>query len=149
MSENVLRLISISPEYVPGNASLQRACDILDSFFPKARETRCEVTEKIRFIHQGQNWERVLCPMCKTELDTTWWRQAMNAASQTDFQNLSVATPCCGIVVSLNDLQYEWPAGFARLVLEVYSPGGDIDDSQLRTLEKVLECQLRKIWTRI
>lgn len=149
MSENILKLIPKSPAYVPQNAMLQRACEMLTNFFPEARRVNCESTEQVSFIHQGQNWERVLCPTCKAELDSEWWRQAMKDASRTGFQDLSVATPCCGKTESLNDLQYEWPAGFARCVLEVYSPGGDINERQLGTLEKALDCGLRKIWTRI
>jgi hypothetical protein len=146
MSENILKLISASPDYVPRNVALQRACELLASFFPEANEANCEASEEVRFIDQGQNWERVLCPVCRAELDTTWWQQAMRAASQTGFTDLSVDLPCCGGVSSLNDLQYEWPAGFARFALEVHSPGRDLDDKQLKALEKALGCKLRKIW---
>lgn len=133
---------------MPGDAIFQWACDLLDTFFPKAREIRCEITEEVRFIDQGQNWERVLCSVCGAELDPAWWSEAMDAAHQTGFAHLLVKLPCCGSLFSLNDLQYELPAGFARAVLKVYSPGGDIDKRQLRALEKILECKLRKIWAR-
>lgn len=148
MSENVLKLIPASPEHVPKDVVLQRARDLLVAFFPGANEIRLIVTEEVRFVDQGQNWERVLCPICGTELDSEWWQQAMDAAYQRGFTDLLVNLPCCGAVSSLNDLQYEWPAGFARFVLEARSPGGDIDDKQLKILEKALGCKLRKIWAR-
>jgi hypothetical protein len=148
MSVNTLKLIPTSPEYVPRDTVQRWACDFLESFFPGAQETTCETTEGVRFIDQGQNWERVRCPVCGSELDPEWWSQAMDAAYQTGFANLLVNVPCCGAVSSLNDLQYELPAGFARFVLKVRDPDKDIDDEQLITLEQVLGCKLRKIWAR-
>jgi hypothetical protein len=148
MSVNTLKLIPTSPEYVPRDTVQQRACGLLASYFPGAKETSCETTENVRFIDQGQNWERVRCPVCGCELDPEWWSQAMDTAYQTGLTNLLVNVPCCGAVSSLNDLQYELAAGFARFVLEVRDPGKDIDDKQLKTLEETLGCKLRKIWAR-
>jgi hypothetical protein len=148
MSVNTLKLIPTSPEYVPRDTVQQRACDLLESFFPDVKETSCETTEAVRFVDQGQNWERVLCPVCGSDLDPEWWSQAMDAAHQTGFKNLLVKVPCCGAVSSLNDLRYELPAGFARFILEVRDPDRDMDDEQLITLEQVLGCKLRKIWAR-
>jgi hypothetical protein len=148
MSVDTLKLIPVLPEYVPGDAMLRRACDLLESFFPGAKKTSCETTAEVRFIDQGQNWERVICPVCETELEPQWWAQAMDRAHQAGFADLRVNLPCCGAVSSLNDLQYELPAGFARVVLSVRDPDRDIDDKQLETLENVLGCKLRKIWAR-
>jgi hypothetical protein len=145
-SENLLKLTPDTPQYLPGDATLQRACDLLASLFPTARKTCCETTETVRFVDARQNWERTLCPVCLSELDEDWWVQAMRAASHTDFRALSVVTPCCGNPTSLNDLRYEWPVGFARLVCSVYSPGGDIDAQQINVLEQTLGCRLCEIW---
>jgi hypothetical protein len=58
-------------------------------------------------------------------------------------------TPCCGSRVSLNDLRYEWPAGFARLVLEAWNPNVTrLDEEEVSKLEEVLGAPLRIIWTR-
>jgi hypothetical protein len=70
----------------------------------------------------------------------------MDAAHQEGFADLSVELPWCGDVCSLNDLRYEWRAGFARFVLKVESPGRDIDGEQLGALETALGCKLRRIW---
>jgi hypothetical protein len=56
---------------------------------------------------------------------------------------------CCGALVSLNDLIYEWPAGFARFVLEAMNPNvRDIADDELASLAAILGTPLRKIWAR-
>jgi hypothetical protein len=146
MSDNTLKLIPASPHYVPTAVAAQEARDLLAVFFSEAAEISSKFTEEARFVDQGANWERVLCPICGTELDEAWWQKAMDAAYRTNFANLSVILPCCGAMLSLNDLQYEWPAGFARFTLEIRNPGGDLDDYQLRSLEQILGCHLRKIW---
>jgi hypothetical protein len=146
MSDNILKLIPTTPHYVPGAAAAHRARDLLSNYLPGIDEIDYEVTETIRFIDQGGNWERVLCPVCGTELDTVWWQEAMDTASQTGFTDLSVNLPCCYARSSLNDLQYEWPAGFARFVLKARNPRADLDDGELKSLEQVLKCKLRKIW---
>ncbi|MDY7041417.1 MAG: hypothetical protein SVX38_11190, partial [Chloroflexota bacterium] len=131
---------------VPGAAVIHRAYDLLSNYLPGSDEIDYEVTETIRFIDQGENWERVLCPVCGTELDTIWWQEAMDTAYQLGFTDLLVNLPCCSAVSSLNDLQYEWPAGFARFTLEARNPGTDLNDDELKLLEQVLGCKLRKIW---
>lgn len=148
MSENVLKLIPVLPDFVPGDAELQRTCERTALLFHGAGEVSCEVAEHVRFVDQGQNWERVLCPVCASELDDRWWQHAMNTAHQTRFEDLSVVLPCCCEASSLSDLVYEWPAGFARFTIQVRSPGRDIDDQQLEDLGKSLGCELRKIWAR-
>ncbi len=146
MSDNILKLIPTTPHYKPGATAIQKACDLLSSYFSEAGEISYSLTEEVCFIDQGENWERVLCPACGIELDTAWWQQAMDTAYQTGFTDLSVNLPCCGVVSSLNDLRYELPAGFARFVLEIRNPDGDIGDDELRSLEQILGCGLRKIW---
>ncbi len=146
MSTNVLKLIPTSPQFVPNEATIDKALKLLAEFFPEARQVTYTVTDQVQFVDPGANFERVSCPLCGTEIDDESWRQAMDAAYQTDFRDLSARVPCCGGVVSLNDLQYEWPAGFARFELQVYEPGADIDDEKLELLRSALGCDLRKIW---
>ncbi len=74
----------------------------------------------------------------------------MNAAYETEFRELDTITPCCASNVSLNDLVYEWPAGFARFSLEALNPNiRDLEGEVLRDLEAILSCQLKRIWAHI
>jgi len=146
MPVNVLKLIPTLPQYVPNASTRQQARNLLASYVPEAISVKETITNDVRFIDQGSNFERVKCPIDGTELDLGWWQQAMDAAYQTRFTNLAVILPCCGTVSSLNDLHYESPAGFARFVLEVDGPNTDLSDKQIHLLEEILECELRKIW---
>jgi hypothetical protein len=74
----------------------------------------------------------------------------MDTAGASEFKNLSITTPCCGHSTTLNDLNYVWPAGFARFVLEVRSPNiKQTTPEQDQTLSEALGLELRKIWVHI
>jgi hypothetical protein len=83
-------------------------------------------------------------------------RNAENAANEaTEMANnarlvLNFTTPCCGALVSMNDLNYVWPAAFASFVLEAMNP--DVKDLTLvqeQELAACLGCQIRKVWVHI
>jgi hypothetical protein len=65
------------------------------------------VSENIRFINPGVNWERVVCPNCRTVIEPSWWEQVMDKTYESGFSNLAIISPCCGVETSLNELQYE------------------------------------------
>ncbi len=146
MSIDVLRLIPIEPKFAPGVEAQQRASELFRSFLPLAAEVSAEITADVKFVDQGQNFRRVLCPFCNSALEIEWWRVAMDKAQASGFSHLAVTTPCCGASSSLNDLKYEWPAGFARFVLEAQDPKADLDEQQMQTLAQNIGMKLRKIW---
>ena len=76
-----------------------------------------------------------------------WWGQEMDRVYQVNgFQDLNILLPCCQRTSSLNDLIYDWPAGFARFLLEARSPEGDLTHEQIALFESLLGCSIRKIW---
>jgi hypothetical protein len=150
MSENFLRLIPTDPGYVPPLTLRQQAREVFSSFLPHAAEIVVSVTAQVEWIDQGANVERVLCPICQKDLDLEWWRQAMDRSYQTThFADLMIEVPCCCTVHSLNDLQYEWPAGFARFVLEARDPSIDLEAHQIHLLEQIVQSPLRKVWAHL
>jgi hypothetical protein len=149
LSENVLRLIPTDPHFVPDDASAQRAKDQFAQFVPGADEVTETRSEDIQFVDPGANLERISCPRCGQDLAIEWWQERMDAASATRFIALAVTTPCCGANVSLNDLNYEWPAGFARFVLEALNPGvADLAPTEVATIAEIVGAPLRRIWAR-
>ena len=136
MSTSVILLIPTDPEFVPATLSQEQATALLASLLQDATGVvTARVTEYVEFIAQGENFERIVCPSCSTELAIPWWHEAMSKAYERRFTDLSVNTPCCHTATSLNDLQYEWPAGFARFVLELYEPFVRDPEGKYRTLE--------------
>ena len=145
MPDNVLKLIPLDPQYVPEASAQFEVKGLLATMLPDAESIKVTVTDHVRFIDQGANFESVFCPNCGSELDRRWWQQAMNAAAKIGFSDLQVITPCCGSTLSLNNLRYVWPAGFARFVLEARNPNGDVSDENLRQIGRLLNSDMRKI----
>ncbi len=148
MSEHFITLIPTNPRFVPASDALDAARTLFAAFLPAADEIEGRVTDEIVFVDQGENFERLSCPKCGLELATDWWQQAMDKSYESRFQNLQVTTPCCAFITSLNDLDYRWPAGFARSWLRARGPRQkEVPPDQLRQLEKVMGTALRQIWT--
>ena len=126
---------------------VKRAREYLARVVPDADEVTATVTDDVAFIDQGANFEGVWCPVCRCQLDLSWWQEEMDAACETSFATLDVRTPCCGASTSLNDLRYDLPAGFARMVLEAMNPGvRDIEERDAAAISSILGTPLRRIW---
>jgi hypothetical protein len=104
----------------------------LSALVPGADSVEVELYDEVTFIDQGANFERLSCAACQADLAMKWWSDQMGRAGDAGFTNLVVTTPCCGTKTSLNDLIYDWPAGFAQAELSVLNPRrGWLDDAEL------------------
>ncbi len=150
MSDNILTLIPVSPEYVPVESARVAADKLLRSMVPAADEVSSEVSDRVQFFHAGSNFESVSCPACHAELSTDWWGDAVDAALQHQPPSLEVVLPCCGTTTSLNDLAYSWPQGFARYSLAARNPNiRELSPDQITQLATVVGAEVRPIWTHI
>lgn len=151
MSDSYYKLIPSDPDYVPDAATRERARARFATFVPKAEQVTAAVSEHVEFVPAMGNSETVSCPVCGALLDNDWWVRAMDAAySEHGFVALAVTLPCCGAASSLNDLHYHFPQGFARFVLSAFEPNiFDLEDWQVRELEELLGCKLRKVWVHV
>ena len=105
-----------------------------------------QLTDAVRFVDCGANFETVCCPGCGADIGD-WWSVVMEVGHEQQFQDLRVTTPCCGLHTSLNSLVYSWPSGFARYTLEVLNPGvGSLPQAVVDRLETALCAHLRVIW---
>ena len=69
----------------------------------------------------------------------------MDSAYEKNFINLSFTSPCCNKRTSLNDLNYIWPAGFAKFVINIFDAQNKIDVNNLKDLQEFLGTPLRII----
>jgi hypothetical protein len=146
MADTFLRLIPEDPQLVPSATARERAAIILRRALPLAEDVANLVTQDVRFVDCGDNFERVACAYCGADLGE-WWTLAMELGHEGRFRDLRATTPCCGRRTTLNALAYSWPVGFARFTLEVLNPGLDsLPDRIHQRLEDVLACRLRLIW---
>lgn len=146
MSDDYLRILPRDPRYVPTLKQQEAALAALRRFVPRADLVEMTVSDEVRFVGAGANFERVCCPRCAADI-TDWWPDAMEAAYASRFEELAVEMPCWGTMTSLNALIYDWPVGFARFVLEAHnaSIGGRLPPSQAAEIQVLLGCTITQI----
>jgi hypothetical protein len=146
VADSYLRIIPVDPACVPSALARDRALRVLQRVLPLADDVVGQVTEDVRFVDCGTNFETVFCPVCGADIGE-WWSVVMEVGHEQQFQDLRVTTPCCGAHTSLNALVYSWPAGFARYTLEVLNPGvGSLPARVVERLRDALGMEVRVIW---
>jgi hypothetical protein len=147
MSDTFLRIIPTDPVFVPTFEAGEMARLKLIELLPAADEVEKIQFAEIQFVDQGGNFERLLCPYCKADL-TQHMSKWFDAASQSRFTARKVSLPCCANSADLNDLDWQWPAGFATFMLEAKNPHlpGWLPEGAKKNLEAVLGCRLREIY---
>ena len=54
--------------------------------------------------------------------------------------------PCCHAQVSIDQLKYDWPQGFACFSVEAMNPNiRDLSEEDMEEFERLLGCKVRKI----
>jgi hypothetical protein len=149
MSDNWLRFVPADPQYLPSPEAANNARNLLAAFTQHADAVTAKFKESVEFFDPGGNWSGVCCHICGADAEP-WWQAVMDTAWDTHFSNLTVIASCCGASVSLNELRYVWPAGFARFVLEAMNPNiSDLTAAEQGMLQETLGCPLRRIWVHI
>ncbi|QHE52819.1 hypothetical protein [Pontibacillus sp. HMF3514] len=144
MSDTVIKFIPANPRFVPKKEAINEA-ELWIRSLTSCCEIKSILTDEIRFIDQGENFQSIICPLCLDEISLDWWSDAMEKASENHFDNLSVIVPCCYRETSLNNLQYHWNAGFARFSIEIMNPTNEEVTRNIKTLENILSCFVKKV----
>lgn len=149
MSDSFLQFVPADPLYQPETHRAEAAKTLLMSFVPNSQKTSFDFKESVEFFDPGGNWSGVACPACGADLES-WWADAMDVAAASGFRRLQTDVPCCGKLISLNELNYVWPAAFGLFVLEAMNPGvSEIALDQCLALEEALGCKLLVVWSHI
>lgn len=146
MSDYIVKLIPADPFITVSEQSFEKAMHYLE------RRVICDrvkstISSTPMFIDCGENLERITCPNCGATIDFGWWGNVMNEAYGRSFSSLETTLPCCKSSVSLNDLEYCFPCGFARFAIEILNPLHDIGDDVIRSVESLLcvHCRVVKV----
>lgn len=150
MSDDVLSVIPIDPYWQPDRTAGEAATAIVRALAPDPDGATVEVRtswhEIVTLVDCGQNLERIGCPACGTDADTEWWQDLMEARYEDGFDDLSARMPCCGTDTSLDQLDYQWPCGFARFEIEVWNPPQIwFTDDELSRIASTLGHKVRQI----
>ena len=122
MSEHLVRLIPRLHTYRSNDASARAAVLALQKCV-KAEEISFFQSGQVEFFDCGSALNHISCPRCGAAVPLDWWQQKMDEHYKSDhFFVLEEDMPCCSKTVSLNDLRYEAPCGFASLCFTVRDP---------------------------
>src|SRR2546423_647474 len=155
MSDNILSIIPADPGWQPTSEAADAAMAVLRRLVPQldgfvTTESRTTWHERVAAVECGANLERIECPACQNAIDVEWWADLLEERFGIGFTNLAVTVPCCGAEVSLNDLRYDWPCGFARFELEAWNPNRDwLTADELAQLAAALGCDVRQVLAHI
>jgi hypothetical protein len=150
VSDNYIILIPQAPTFIPTAAAIKKSVALFKKLAPKADEIKSETTDHPRFIDCGENFQSISCPKCGANLDNDWWQDWMSEEAEADFPLRPATLPCCAAKVTLNDLKYDWPQGFARFSLEAMNPNiPGLTPVQITEFESILGCPLRNIFRHI
>ena len=144
MSDNWMIFIPEEAGRQPTLAAADAAAELLREKCPRCDEVVVKFTEQLEFVHPYENWEGVKCPACKADLEDALFDADEAVAESGD---VTCTTPCCGLKTTWQDLDYGWPAGFARFSIEVMNPKlNSLQPKEIFALTEILGMPLRQIW---
>ncbi len=111
-------------------------------------EARVKDYGKLQFIDCGENAEAIRCASCGAEIIVETWHAWMDEDwhGEEGFHLHRHDTPCCGRSITLNDLEYHHPQGFARWFVGARADNAsDVTAENKRLLEAIAGLELRVI----
>lgn len=157
MSDDYLKIIPADARHIPPAERHARAIQHLEHLFPDGEECTVEIYDAVQFIDQGENIEAVICPACgaRTQIDhfseddpgLQWWYELGDRMEQDPAEAIVTTMPCCRADAQLLDLEFDWPAGFARFELNIRNPNvsENLSAAQVAEMEAILGCKLKQV----
>jgi hypothetical protein len=116
---------------------------VMQGMLPDADEITMDHAEVIRFHHCGGNFDEVRCPHCGCVIAVATWHKMMDADydQERDGFTMNGHEMACGHVVTLNDLDYRMPMGFACFSITARNPGrAEFTVNELGRIEQAMAC---------
>ncbi|GAA2501037.1 hypothetical protein [Winogradskya humida] len=147
MSELLIRVIPTDPEWQPTAEAAAAAAEYVAGLFagPGDHVESVEPVfyDRIAVIDGGEYMEEVFCPRCGASIGVDWFWDLLQDRTGDDptLDDLAVTVPCCGAALTLPDLRFEAPIGFARFEVSVRNwarAPWELSDNELTTTAAVL-----------
>jgi hypothetical protein len=103
--------------------------------------------DRVTAVDAGENLVQISCPRCDGDIPLDWY-DSLIEETKGEFETLDVTVPCCGALVSLDTLRFDWPSGFARFEIAVRNPARAeyaFTSEELHMLAAILGHPLRQI----
>jgi hypothetical protein len=151
VSDDVLSVIPTDPYWQPDRAAADRTAAVVADLAPGVAggvDAEIDVTwhDTPVVVACGQNLRRIGCPHCGASISTEWWTGLLDDRAGDGFATLATTVPCCGASASLENLEYDWPCGFARFEIAVRNPARAwFGEEELALLGKALGHPVRQV----
>ncbi|WP_433124823.1 hypothetical protein ACQPWW_20715 [Micromonospora sp. CA-240977] len=151
MSDLYIRVIPTDPEWQPTAEAAAPAAEYVAGLFARPGD-HVEVVEpvfydRITLIDGGEYMENVFCPRCAAAIGLDWFWDVLIARNggrwvgEPTIDDLDVTVPCCRAALTLPELRFEAPVGFARFELSArnWARGvWDLSDEELAVTGAIL-----------
>lgn len=151
VSDNWIRLIPTSPSWQPDPAAAESAVECVLGLFTgsgaSVGDVEARFQDEITLIDSGVNTASFTCAACSTVTEVDWVFTIVDERSDR-LSDLDVHLPCCGAGANLDNLDYDWPMGFARFEIAVLNASRaryELDGSELREVGEVLGHPVRQV----
>jgi hypothetical protein len=161
MSDDYIRVIPTDPEWQPTIEAADGAVEYVAGLFagPGDHVEAVEPVfyERTTLIDAGQYMEDVFCPRCGAAIGLDWFWDLLRARNggrmvgEPTIGDLGVITPCCGTALTLPELRFEAPVGFARFEVSAMNWArsvSELSDEELMTAGGILGHAVTQIHTR-
>ncbi|MBL7259269.1 hypothetical protein [Paractinoplanes lichenicola] len=161
MSVSFIRLIPTDPEWQPTADAAAGAVRYVAGLFAGPGD-RVEAVEpvfydRVALIDGGEYMAEVFCRRCGAALGLDWFWELLLARhpgladGDPRIGNLEVTVPCCGAALSLPELRYEDPIGFARFEVSARDwtrAEWELSDEELAEVGRLLGHPVTQVQTR-
>lgn len=149
MSDNWVKIIPADPQIVPDAAAVVRVEQLLKHSYRSDVPIAGRTSEHIQFRDNGENLENILCPKCGSDLQPYWMDWLDHSYDNSHFADRIVTTPCCGLAVDLNDLDYRWLVGFSRFEISLMNAGGTVSQAHLQQIAEIFGFPVKLIHSHV
>jgi hypothetical protein len=148
MSDDYIKLVPKDPFLRPSDSSLTQVADWMEQLSLSLEAIEISSDPKPQFHDAGSNWETTYCPVCRKEIQTDWWQDRMEEDYDGEgFKLASYATPCCGTLLTLNDLDYDMDQAFGVATVVGQNLNlGHLSSEQIKDAERLMGTPLTIVY---
>lgn len=124
VSDHFIRLIPTNKHWQPSPESAEAATAYVAGLFSgpedDVEEVEHDFYDQVTLIDAGENTTRISCSNCASDIDVQWFFELTGYGQGPC--SLDIRVPCCGAIVAIDSLRYDWPVGFARFEVSAMNP---------------------------
>jgi len=161
MSDVYIRVIPTDPRWQPTAEKATRAAEYIAGLFagPGDHVEQVEPVfhEHITLIDGGEYMQNLFCPRCDATIGLDWFwalliaRNGGRRVGEPTVDDLGVAVPCCGAELTMAELRFDGPVGFARFEVSVLNwtrHVWDLSNDELAAVSEILGHPVTQIHAR-